>query len=485
MTIPARPKRTIRRFTRVLLLMMLAACARYHAEPLSPAERAASIEARSLDNPRLLKFIALEQKKSTSDKPWGLSNLTLAALYYHPDLDIARAKLSGAEAAVMTARQRPNPTLGLTNVFGESAATGSIPPGAVPITVGPLIELVLETFGKRQDRTAQARHLADSARWDLATAGWQVRGRVRSALLGLWGAQRQLALSRQQLALQQQLVDLLQHRFAAGAASSLDLARERIKRTQITFAIRDLERTAADAWAELAAAIGVPLRALDGINLSLDAFDHPDPLLAHIGTGELRRDALTKRTDVEASLDEYQATQSALRLAVANQYPNIILGPGYEYDFGVNKYILDLGSELPIFQQNQGPIAEALARRQQAAADFTALQLRIIGAIDRAATAYRTATQSVATGDALLADETRRAPQVERSFRAGQVDRPTLVTAELEAAATVLSRFKAVVQQRQAIGALEDALQLPLFDPGHLPAVPEQNPRIARSGSAP
>jgi hypothetical protein len=34
--------------------------------------------------------------------------LTLAALYYRPSLDIARAKLAEAQAGVITARQIPN-----------------------------------------------------------------------------------------------------------------------------------------------------------------------------------------------------------------------------------------------------------------------------------------------------------------------------------------------------------------------------------------
>jgi outer membrane protein TolC len=290
-----------------------------------------------------------------------------------------------------------------------------------------------------------------------------------------------LNLTRQRLTLQEQLVTLLDHQFAAGQASSLDVARERINRAQITLSVRDLERAAATAQAQLATAIGIPAHALDGVVLSLDAFDHPVPPTASLSTGELRREALTKRTDVQASLQEYEAAQSALQLEVANQYPNVTLSPGYNYDFGVNKYFLGLGADLPIFHQNQGAIAQTLASRQQATANFTALQAQIIGAIDQASTDYRSAARSVMTGDALLADEERRARQVESSFRAGQVDRPTLVTAQLEAAATALAGFDSVVQQRQALGALEDALQQPLFDPGHWPTVPEQNPRLAQT----
>jgi len=322
--------------------------------------------------------------------------------------------------------------------------------------------------------------LADSARWDLATAGWQVRAGVRTALLDLWAAQQRLASTQRQLTLEDELVRLLEQRFAAGAASSVDVMLARVARARITFALRGLEQTEATARVRLATALGIPVRALDGVTISFGAFNHPPPLPPHLDAGTLRHEALTKRTDVQASLREYEATQSALRLQIANQYPNVTLGPGYNYDFGVNKYILSPGADfLPIFNQNQGPIAEAVAKRLEAAANFTALQARIIGAIDQAAAAYRTASQSVATGNALLAEDEQHERQIASQFQAGQVGRVALVTAQLGVAATALSRFDAVAQQRQAIGALEDALQLPLFDPGHWPVVPRPTPRLS------
>lgn len=485
-TAPSRGLRLARQMRTMLLLLSLAACASYEPVALSPAGNAHSLDTRSLNNPRLKKFIAAELG-DTTDKPdpparWDLARLTLAALYYHPDVAIARGKLTAAEAAVITARQRPNPSFSLASVFGSAASAGAIPAGVAPLTIGPVVNFLIETFGKRQDRTAQARHLADSARWDLATAGWQVRARVRTALLKLWGARRRLALTHRQLALEDELVRLLEQRFAAGAASSVDVMLARLARARITFALRNLEQSEATARVQLATALGIPVRALDGAKLSFAAFNHPPPIPAHPNTGELRRAALTKRTDVQASLQEYDAAQSGLRLQIANQYPNITLGPGYNYDFGINKYILGPGTDfLPIFNQNQGPIAEALAKRREAAANFTALQAQIIGAIDQAAAAYRTASRSVATGNALLADDERHAGQIASQFRAGQVDRVTLVTAQLGVAATALSRFDAIVQQRQAIGALEDALQQPLFDPGHWPVIPGQGSRLSDS----
>src|SRR6266851_273809 len=108
------------------LTFLLWGCASYHEAPLSPAANAAAIEARSLDDARLRRFITAGLGGADPATSWNLARLTLAALYFHPDLDVARAGLASAEAAVLTAGQRPNPTLNLAAVLGTGAAAGAI-----------------------------------------------------------------------------------------------------------------------------------------------------------------------------------------------------------------------------------------------------------------------------------------------------------------------------------------------------------------------
>ncbi len=459
----------------LLASVLLAGCAQFHPEPLSPAANAETLDARTLDDPRLHRFLlaSLPAGKAVVDAGWTLDKLTFAALFYQPDLAVANARLAVSRAGVITAQQRPNPMLNFSTVFGTAAVAGTtFAPGVLPVVVGPVVNFLIETFGKREARTAEAQHLLDAARKDVATAAWQVRGRVRTALLNLWAAQRRLKLAQEQISLRQQLVALLEQRFAAGFATALDVTRERIVLAQAKLGIRDVSRLEADARVQLATAIGVPVHALDGVQVSVVAFDHLNAPAADLVAGPLRRRALMERTDVQASLAQYEAAQSGLQLQIANQYPNLTLGPGYNYEFGTNRFILNPAIDLPIRNQNQGPIAQAVANRQQASASFTALQAQIIGAIDAAAAAVRMTTQSLQTADALLASERVRQRQTRAAFTAGEADHPTLVTAELEAAVIRSSRFDVLVLQRQALGALEDALQQSLFDPQAAPFAP-------------
>lgn len=470
-----------------LAVSLLAACASYTAKPIVPSNTAAALEQRTLAEPALTQFIdgVLPDRAASGSSPaWDLSSLTLAALYFHPEMEVSRAKLALARAGVKTARQIPNPTL-------------SIQPGQYPAlidasawTVGFLVNFVIETFGKRDKRIEQAGNLVEAARQDLATAAWQVRGSVRSALLDLWAAEGRRRLVARRLAAQERVVTFLDGRFAAGDASSLDVARERINLSQARLALRDTERQAAETRARLAAAVGVPVRAFDAVQLSLVVFDKPAeaPDVNDVAAGSLRQRALQGRTDVLGLLAEYEATQSALRLEIAKQYPDITLGPGYTYDQGFDLYTFNLNVELPIFNQNQGPIAQAEARRREAAARFVALQAKIIGDIDRALASYLAAVRTVATADTLLRVQARQRQQIDRSYRLGEVDRLAPITAEMEQAVVELARFEALVQLREAQALIEDALQHSMFDAsGMYIQLPEKMPDkldLLRAGGA-
>jgi outer membrane protein TolC len=443
---------------------LLAGCASYVARPVSPAYTAGALESRSLNDPRLMNFIAMTSPAHTGGvASWDISTLTLAALYYHPEVDISRNRLALAQAGVVTARQVPNPSLSIAPGNGILASEAPS-----PLTIGFLINFIVETFGKREIRTDQAKNLVEAARQDLATSAWQIRSGVRTALLDLWASEGRLRLARKRLTLQEQIVALLERRFTAGDASALDVARERINLSQITLAARDAERQAGEARARLGAAIGVPARAIERVTVSLTTFDQPPtvPDVRDITEGGLRRHALLERSDVLGLLAEYDAAQMALRLEIAKQYPNLSVGPGYAYDQGDNLYNFELTLELPIFNRNQGPISEAEARRREAASRFVALQAKVIGEIDKAVASYRGASRTVTTADALLQSQVSRRRQLDRAFQMGEVDRLAPLTADLEQEVVQLARYEALIQQREAMAQLEDALQRSLFDAG-------------------
>src|SRR5207237_9899219 len=130
------------------------------------------------------------------------------------------------------------------------------------------------------------------------------------------------------------------------------------------------------------------------------------------------------------SLAEYAASQATLQLEISRQYPDLHIGPGYELDQTDNKWTLGATLTLPVLNQNQGAIGEAMARREEAAARFLAVQAKVFGEIDRAAVGYQAARQQVGTTESLLSELKKRQETTKAMFEAGEVDALTVATSQ-------------------------------------------------------
>jgi cobalt-zinc-cadmium efflux system outer membrane protein len=450
-------------------LLVLAGCASFEPRPVVPEEHAAALQQRSLDDPSLRAFVEGNLENAPIAGPgsaWNVDSLTLAAFYFHPELDVARAQWAVAEAALVTAGERRGIGVSVAPARNTTTATPS------PRLVTAAVDLTLETAGKRGYRIAQAMQLSEAARLNVASIAWQVHSRVRTSLLGLYGAQESEKLLSQQQSLHAENVRILEGRYRAGAISAFELTQARLAADSARLALRDAQRREAEARASLAAAIGIPVEKLDGARFVFDELEEPP---AGLDAGDARQQALQNRTDILSALADYAASQSALQLAIAGQYPDIHLGPGYEYDQGDNKWSLGVSVSLPA-DRNRGPIAEARARREQAAARFDALQASVLGQIDLAVAAYRAALQKQADASAMLSDLTQQEGVAEAMLRAGAISRSELVALQLQLSASALARLDALQQAQQAVGQLEDAVQRPLG----LPSSTWEQPARAR-----
>lgn len=445
-----------------LVVLFSTSCAHFHDRPLSLDQSCADFEARSLTDPGLRAFVETNLQHEVSEWPpaqWDPTHLSIAALYFHPDLDVARAQVAVADAGGKTAAQRPNPMLAATPGYNTTSS------GLSPWLVNFSLDVPLETAGKRGYRMAQAAHLSQAARFKLAGVAWQVRSGVRHALLGLQSAQETKALLLARSRVLSNMVRLLEQQVAAGAIAPLDVTLARVNLDDARLGLIDAGRQSAEARVALAEAIGVPTSALTGVEFEFPNLERlPKPL----ASSDVRREAVLNRSDILAALAEYAASQSALQLEIARQYPDVHLNPGYEFDQGDNKWMLGLSIELPMLNQNQGPIAEAAARRQEAAARFTATQAAAIGEIDRALAGYVAAQEQVSVADSLLAEQRKRERLIQSMLEVGEVDPLAVVTARVELIAGEQARLKTLVQAQQALVTLEDAVQRPFEIMPHL-----------------
>jgi len=452
-------RRAIARFS-ALVACIFCGCATYQPAPLNPAEVARQFDSRSLANAGLCAYLDTNAAAKPSVCPppdWNLETLTLAGFYFSADMAVAGAQVQSADAAIVTAGARPNPVVGLGPQYDVRST-----PNFTPWALGFFsLDLPIETAGKRGYRIAQAERLADAARLAAGETAWTVRSRIRAALLQYLLDARRSDLAAQEQAALARTSALVAARVKAGEVSQpeLDLALSSLQNARIRAAAAEA-RVPADRNA-LAAAIGLPVEALDGAKFDWPALDNP-PDERSLAPDTVQRLALLNRIDLRCELAQYAAADQGLKLEIAKQYPDLHLAGGYSWEGGENIFELGPSVALPIFNQNQGPIAVARARRKEVAAQFLAMQAGIIAEARTALINYRGALASLEAARSAAKYQARRYDQALRAAAVGESDAVALAAIRLQDLAAQQTRLQTLTGAQTALGALENSMQRPL-----------------------
>jgi outer membrane protein, heavy metal efflux system len=448
---------------------LLSACAleRYRPAPIAADTTAASFEARTLDDPRLRAFAEKHFAQGSggadvaSEWPpgeWDYRALSIAALYFNPELETARAHVAESEAGLVTAGARPNPSFGIT-------------PGVPsPYLLTLDLSFPIETAGKRGDRLRAARSLDEAARLDLAAAAWKIRNEVRARLVDVLVESRARELLQAEVWMREDQVKILTEMSAAGEIARPESDNARIELSRARSSLAGADEEVAEARASLAAAIGLPLKALGSVRLSWRDFESP-PGGDAWRIEEIERDAVLNRLDVRSALAEYAAAEANLELEIAKQYPDINIGPGYTYEERRNYFTVGLSATLPLLNRNQGPIAEAEAARRKAAAEFLQTQARVIEGSERALASYQAAVKTLQEAGRLADLQAARREAARQAVRVGEEGRLAQDDAEIEGYVTARARLDALAHAQRALGDLEDAVQRPLTAADEFPAM--------------
>ncbi|HUK32385.1 MAG TPA: TolC family protein [Vicinamibacterales bacterium] len=426
-------------------------CVRYEAKPIAPTVPLATIESRSTDDSRLREFLMQHGVPGTNPLHWDARALTLAAFYYHPALDEARAAAAVARGGITTAGARPNPQIqpSIGYDFNE-------PP---PWMYGFGLTFPIETAGKRGIRIEEATRRAQTAQLQILATAWQVRDGVRRTLIDVIVARRQQDLLNRQLGIQDAIVQLFDRQLAVGAISPFEATQARLSAATTRLAVEQAAIQRGHAEVALADALGLSREAFAPI-AALVTLD--DDTNVQLPQPQARRTALISRADVRAALSDYEAAQSTLRLEIARQYPDFDLGPAFLGNQPQNMLTVALGLAVPVFNRNQGPIVQASAAREQAAAHLMVVQANALRELNDAETVLAAARLKLTVAEMALTGTREQEHRRQQMYEAGDISRVEVLTAQLETAVAEIAVDEARAQVERAVAALEDAMQSPL-----------------------
>ena len=319
---------------------------------------------------RILLVLALIVASARPTSALTLAEAIDAAMAANPELAALEHEKHALAAAVEQARLLPNPELQaeVENVAGSGGREGD---EAAESTLR--LTQRLELGGKRSARTRVAASAADAANAELELRRREVIATVKTAFAALLAARQRVSLAKDLEELANEALRSAGSAVGAGAMSSAERDRARLGVTKATSERVLRERQAAAARAALAATWG------GSTVVSGDIVGHLDVPIVLPPRDVVLSTALGEHPDIlraEASIAERAATVS---LARANRVPDVTVAAGGRHfnDDGDVAALFSLSAPLPLFDRNQGAIAEAEARLARAREERRSADVRL------------------------------------------------------------------------------------------------------------
>jgi cobalt-zinc-cadmium efflux system outer membrane protein len=339
-----------------------------------------------------------------------LEQAVVEALARSPVLRSRRAEVEQADGRLVTANTHPfNPEITLEanrRTNGDSTTDRSVKLGQE-----------IEIGGQRRQRIAEASAELEASRARLLREERLLEARVHSAFVEVLRVRELLGVEQANVELARSLADVAGKRFASGAVAQMEV---NLAQVQVGRAERDLRLAeGADEVARilLAETVGLDPSQPPELDGKLDLPPRQLPTLA-----ALLETAGEHRADLQAFRDATEAARARIELSRSEAVPNLELEAFYGLEEGTD-HLLGGGFTIgiPLFNRNQGRIAEAHAAHRQTLAQTEATKLQVRQEVAVALARYRAAhTASLNLQQQVLGTLQENLRLLQRSFEAGK-----------------------------------------------------------------
>ena len=329
-----------------------------------------------------------------------LNDLITKALAANHDLKIAAARVREARAFVTAAESALYPSLDASASAGRNKSFERLPKPTIgqAASVGVAAAWELDLFGGNRLDAIAASAQAGAAEEARHAVQVGLLAQVATNYLELRGVQKQAAILRENIALQQERLRVLEARYHAGLATELDVTRQRALLHTTEGALPTLTNVTATLIHRLGVLLGEPPASLEAQLGQAAPLPSALPKMPALLPSEL----LSQRPDVRRAQDEVTAAAASLGSAKTDLFPKFFLaasGGRSTLELGAlpritgNVFSLGLGLAAPLF--NAGRIRATIeasdARLAQVAAIYEKTFLVALEDVENAFIAHATA----------------------------------------------------------------------------------------------
>lgn len=393
---------------------------------------------------RLWALLIFSLSPSLLADPISLADATARALEKHPSLATFDAEKRAAEARILTALARPNPELEVEveDILGSGEFRDL---QSAIYTVG--ITQLLELGDKRQLRAAvaQAEVEIESLRYE--TVRREVILETARRFVGLLAAQSAEENARQIVTIAKETVDSVTGLQEGGRGSEIDVKRAELELKHANLQWENQQRQTAIASQQLAGMWGEAKPSFDRASGKLATPAENVPAL------DSMRDALESHPVVAMAEAGVISAENSLALERQLSTPDLGVGVGWRHDSIVedNAVVLNFSLPLPIWNRNEGGIAEAEAEVDKNAVLVTQALTRLDLALSEAWTHLSAAhaEHQIVAGEMLPAAEELYA-SLSESFKLGRTSYLELLEARRSLTSVRRERIDALAKYHRA-----------------------------------
>ena len=297
-----------------------------------------------------------------------LREVEAIALWYSPNLRVARLEAEGQLAVARSAGLLPDPEFSLEGGRKREETGGGGFMSGVPESVssswvsGASLSLTVPLSGRLQAEKVWRLAEFQGSLKGVMEQEWKHLDRVHDTWLQWNGAQERVRLAEEQLALVVQFADTTDQLAAIGEIDSTDARMFAIERGRMEVVREEALQEKQQLQLELFALMGLAPEAPVVIK---PGFEDPHGGLPE---GDRRLRIAEGHPTIVRLKAEYEATEERLRLELRRQYPDLVLSPGFSQEQNEMTWLLGTGIVVPVWNRNRQGIAEAVVARDTARA---------------------------------------------------------------------------------------------------------------------
>ena len=422
------------RFIIFLICLGLQGCVKhvYEAEPVNYTDVFSEINSWTIENAKLNQFLGENGLSSEllSSNRFSIKRLYLTSLFYDPEMRVAYKKWKQAKIVLGNSNYRINPKISLPlEHHSDNTDTSNL------WSIGAVLSFIYERKGKREARQAKAEVNLLNATLQIKQLALQRHGLFEERYHAYVIKQAKIVEIRNEINVLQELLSLLQKQYELGGVSQFELDSTSLALQQGQFQLSLEENQLQELMDELLAMTHLSYAELDDIEIISTSpllfanSEYQDSEYFSIGFSELQRLMLESHIDMAIKLNRYALSEADLRLKIEQQYPDIVLSPGYIFEQSDNIWALGASWVLPLFEKTKQNlnILTALEERRIKQQEITVLQKTLLNALYQRYRSISRHKESIKVSDEIIKSIEQRSNEIKSQIEAGGIGSAALL----------------------------------------------------------